>query len=244
MRAQTMALLLTAGVTFSCITGCRVNQSTVDANLVADDARSEAPEQATQPVRVGPDGVIKLLPAQTEGGRPLMEVLRDRQTKRRYSGKELPLGALSNLLWATFGVNRPDSGKRTAPSAMGYNEIDVYAALPQGLFLYDADAHQLKRVHGGDIRPLTGKQRLVRSAAVDLVFVADFDKVEDMSDEEADFYATVDTGYISQNVYLFCASEELATVAIGYLDRDALSKAMKLGPRQKIILSQAVGYPR
>jgi nitroreductase len=147
------------------------------------------------------------------------------------------------MLWAACGVNRPD-GKRTAPTAMNKQEIDVYVALEQGLYLYDAKANTLVPILAEDIRAATGKQPFVKDAPVNLIFVADYAKMAAMPDDQKDFYAATDTGFISQNVYLFCASEGLATVVRGYVDRAECHSAMKLRPDQKIILAQTVGYPK
>jgi len=185
-----------------------------------------------------------LLPApQTDGGRPLMQALKDRSTSRSFSARKLPSQVLSNLLWAAFGVNRPDSGKRTAPSAMNWQEIDIYVALADGLFRYEAKGHRLDPVLAKDIRAMTGRQPFVAGAPVNLVFVADRARMGKASKEDQDLYAAASTGFISQNVYLFCASEGLATVVRGSIDREALGKAMGLRPDQKVILAQTVGYP-
>ena len=189
---------------------------------------------------------IKLLKPQMDRGKPLMQVLKDRKSTRdNYDNKQLPLQELSNLLWAAFGVNRPDSGYRTAPSARNWQETDIYVALANGLFLYDAKAHTLNPVLAEDIRALTGKQEFVATVPVDLIYVADFSRIPDtMSDDQKVFYSAAATGFISQNVYLYCASEGLVTVVRGLVDKPALSKAMKLRPDQKITLSQSVGYPK
>ena len=156
----------------------------------------------------------------------------------------MPLQLLSNLLWAAYGVNRPGSGKRTAPSAVNLQEIDIYVAMPEGLYLYDAKLHLLTPVLAGDIRAKTGTQGFVKNAAINLIYVADFSRMERMkSDELKAFYSAADTGFISQNVYLFCASEGLSTVVRGMIDRPNLAKVMGLDPHQKIILAQSVGYP-
>ena len=188
--------------------------------------------------------LLNLPKPQTDGGRPLMEVLKDRKSSRAFSSKELPPQVLSNLLWAAFGVNRPESGKRTAPSAVNWQEIDIYVATADGLYLYDAKAHTLKPVLAGDIRAATGRQPFVKEAPVNLIFVADFSKMGKAADEQKDFYSATDTGFISQNVYLYCASEGLATVVRGLVDRPALAKVMKLRPDQRVILAQSVGYPK
>jgi len=187
---------------------------------------------------------IVLPPPRMEGGKPLLQALKERKTDREFSPESLPLPMLSTLLWAAGGVNRPETGKRTAPTAMDRREIDIYVALAEGLYLYDPGSHQLKPVLAQDIRAATGGQPFVASAPVNLVFVADYAKMARAPKEDQDFYAATDTGYISQNVYLFCASEGLATVVRGWLDRPALAKAIKLRPDQKVILAQTVGYPK
>jgi SagB-type dehydrogenase family enzyme len=187
---------------------------------------------------------IDLPKAQTEGGKPLMQALKERASSRAFSKEKIPLPVLSNLLWAAFGVNRPDSGRRTAPSAKNWQEIDLYVATEEGLYLYDAKKHALNPVVHEDIRALTGRQSFVTDAPVNLIYVADFLRTGDSSNEEREFYSAADTGFIGQNVYLFCASEGLATVVRGSIDRSALAKAMKLRPDQRIILAQTVGYPK
>ncbi|MGO8704050.1 MAG: SagB/ThcOx family dehydrogenase [Candidatus Brocadiia bacterium] len=186
---------------------------------------------------------ISLPKPQMEGGKPLMRVLRDRQTSRSFSPEKLSQQLLSNLLWAADGVNRPD-GKRTAPSTVNWQEIDVYVATSSGLYLYDANSNALQPVLEKDIRAATGKQPFVKEAPVSLVFVADYAKMGDISDADKMMYSAADTGFISQNVYLFCASEGLATGVRGLIDRDELAQAMKLRPDQKIVLAQGVGYPK
>jgi SagB-type dehydrogenase family enzyme len=185
-----------------------------------------------------------LLPPQTEGGMPLMQALKNRHTSRSFSSKELPKQVLSNLLWAAFGINRADSGKRTAPSALNWQEIDIYVASANGLHLYNAKDHSLELVLTEDTRAKTGGQSFVAGAPVNLIYVADYSRMGNASAEDKIFYSATDTGFISQNVYLFCASEGLATVVRGYVDRDTLHQAMKLRPEQKIILAQTVGYPK
>ncbi len=150
---------------------------------------------------------------------------------------------LSNLLWAAAGVNRPASGQRTVPSARDWREIDVYVALAEGMYRYDAKANALQPVVARDLRALTGVQDFVAMAPVNLVYVADLDRMEGAAAEQKEFYAATDAGFIAQNVYLFCASANLATVVRGSVERDALAKAMRLAPHQRIVLAQTVGYP-
>jgi len=186
---------------------------------------------------------IKLLKPVVTGGMPLMTALNKRQSSRSFSQQKLPDQVLSNLLWAADGINRPDSGKRTAPTAMNNQEIAVYVALEEGMYLYNAKKHSLELVVDKDLRPLTGKQGFVNKAALNLVYVADISKAAGFNREDKLIYAAADTGFIGQNVYLFCASEGLSTVIRGWIDKDDLAKAMNLKSDQMIILSQTVGYP-
>jgi len=187
---------------------------------------------------------IQLPEPQMDIGRPLIQVLKNRASSRAFSSEKLPGQVLSNMLWAAFGVNRQDSGKRTAPSARNWQEIDIYVATADGLYLYDAKAHALKPVLAEDIRALTGGQPYVKEASANLVYVADFSKMGEAEMDLKVFYSAADTGFISQNVYLYCTSEGLATVVRGLIDRPALEKAMGLRPDQKVTLAQSVGYPK
>lgn len=188
--------------------------------------------------------VIQLPPPQMDGGRPLMRVLKDRASSRNFGPEQLPPQVLSNMLWAAFGVNRPESGGRTAPSANNSQDMNVYVATADGLFLYDAKAHAMKQILAEDIRGLTGRQAFAKDAPVNLIYVSDLSKMTRAAPGDRDFYAAAHTGFISQNVYLFCASEGLATVVRASIDRPALAKAMGLRPDQKITLAQTVGYPK
>jgi hypothetical protein len=187
---------------------------------------------------------IQLPKPSMDGGKPLMQVLKNRQTTREFSEEKLPPQVLSDLLWAADGINRADSGKRTAPSAHDWREIDIYVASADGLFLYDPSANLLKPLLAEDIRALTGKQGFVKNAPVNLIYVGNYARMTGASDEEKIFYSAADTGFISQNVYLFCASEGLATVVRAYIDKTALAKKMGLANDQAITLSQTVGYPK
>jgi len=188
-------------------------------------------------------GTIKLPPPETAGGMPLMQALKARHSTRAFGSKPLSPQVLSNLLWAASGVNRPQSGQRTAPSAHDWREIDVYVTTAEGAYRYDPPTYTLKRVVAGDIRPLTGVQDYVATAPVNLVYVADLDRMSEASADDKAFYSATDTGFIAQNVYLYCASAGLAAVVRGLVDRDALGTALGLGRHQRIILAQSVGYP-
>ncbi len=197
---------------------------------------SLAPAQELKP--------IELPTPQMDGGRPLMQVLNERHTTRTFSPEKLPMQLISNLLWAAFGINRPATGGRTAPSAVNWQEIDIYVATADGLFLYDAKKQLLVPLLKEDVRAMTGTQAFVKEAPVNLIYVADLARTKRASSEDTILYTAADTGFISQNVYLFCTSEKLATVVRGSVDRAALAKAMKLRPEQRIILAQSVGRPK
>jgi nitroreductase len=185
------------------------------------------------------------LPApQKSGGMPLMDALAKRTTARAFdASRELSPKQLSSLLWACFGINRPD-GKRTAPSARNFQETDIYVLLKSGTYVYNAPSNRLDLVSAEDVRSLGGTQPFVKDAPVTLVFVADLAKMGKGSNESKMNTANIDVGYISQNAYLYCASEGLATGARGSVDRTALGPKLKLRPDQAIILAQSAGYPK
>jgi nitroreductase len=186
---------------------------------------------------------IQLQKPDTAGGNALLKLLEKRSSAREFAPDPLSAAHLSGLLWAAFGINRTD-GKRTAPSARNRQEIDVYVALPKGLYLYDAKANTLKPIVSEDIGGLTGTQGYVKQAPANLVYVADMSKVNELTDEEKTLYPGADTGFIAENVYLYCAAEGLACVVRALIDRPVLAKAMKLRPDQKIMLAHSIGYPK
>jgi nitroreductase len=184
---------------------------------------------------------MALPPPQTRGGAPLLDALARRRSSRAFSNEPLSDALLSSLLWSAFGVNRPGDGGRTAPSALGAKEVDLYAALPGGLYLYDADAHALALVAAVDARRVTGYQDFVDDAPLDLVYVADHSHVAPVPAAQRLAYSAACAGAIAQNVYLYCASEGLATVVRGWFDRGALGEALKLGKDEHVLLAQTVG---
>jgi len=187
--------------------------------------------------------VLDLPPPRSQGGKPLLEVLRLRRSIREYSNRALPEQVLSDLLWAAFGINRPASGDRTAPYWRHVMVIDIYAAMVDGVWLYEPKAHKLLPHLRGDIRSETGTQDFVGKAPLNLVYVAHGERMGDISAEDRRLYASVDAGFIGQNVYLFCASEGLATVFRAALDYAKLARTMELGAGQFVTFAQTVGYP-
>lgn len=185
-----------------------------------------------------------------KGGKPLMQCLKERKTERSFSPKKLPSDVLSNLLWAAAGMNRPETGKRTAPSAKNWQEIDVYVAMEEGLYRYNAKTHALDPVVQADLRKATlhtlqPSRSAIGAAPLQLIYVADYSKMTiGTSDENKLLYSGADSAFISQNVYLYCASEGLVTGVRGFVDKDALAKKMNLRDKQHVVLVQAVGYPQ
>jgi len=187
---------------------------------------------------------VQLPRPQKEIGKPLMEALSLRQSSRDFNPKPLLPQDLSNLLWAADGINRTESGKRTAPSAMNWQATAVYVILSDGAFLYDAKTNSLNPVIAGDVRALAGTQGFVKDAPLTLVYVVDYARMTKANDEDRKLYGAADVGFIAENAYLYCASQGLAVVVRGSVDRPGLSERLKLRPDQKIILAQTVGYPK
>jgi nitroreductase len=209
-----------------------------NAGILASAVVAAGPALAAEEAKT-----IALLPPRSAGGKPLIDALKLRRSTREYSGRPLPPQVLSDLLWAAFGVNRP-SGDRTAPYWRHIMVIDVYAATADGVWLYDPKQHRLLPHLAADIRSQTGQQDFVGSAPLNLVYVAHGERMLDVPPEERRLYASVDAGFIGQNVYLFCASEGLATVFRGAVDTAKLGKTMQLGKDQFVTFAQTVGYPR
>jgi nitroreductase len=177
-----------------------------------------------------------------DGGRPLMEVLHERKSTREFSTQPVERQQLAELLWAAFGVNRPETGQRTAPCTMNLRTIDVYVVTADGAYRYDAAAHALVIACREDIRRLTGGQEYVKTAPLALLYVADQTRMAKVAPAERDFYAAADAGFIGQNVYLYCASESLGCVVHMPGDRAALADKLGLSSDQKIVLAHTVGH--
>jgi SagB-type dehydrogenase family enzyme len=174
----------------------------------------------------------------------LLKALTIRQSSRSFDSRPIPLQELSNLLWAAYGINRPGSGKRTAPSAMNWQETDLYVVLQEGTYMYEAKQHCLIPVVTGDLRESTGKQEYVKDGPLQIVYVANDEKMSHANEEDRKFYSALDVGFIAQNVYLYCASQGLAVVVRGMVDRISLAQLLRLKSSQRIIAAQTVGYPK
>ena len=184
---------------------------------------------------------LQMKPPTKKGGMPLMQALNERQSIREFSTESLTEQQVSDLLWAALGVNRPDKdNRRTSPTARNAQEIEVYVFTQSGVYFYDALNHELKTIKTGDFRTEAVKQPFAQVAPIILVYVANYDKLSNMDEAAMALYGATDCGFVSQNVYLYCASEGLATVVVGSIDRDALSLFLGI-QNGKIILAQPVG---
>lgn len=180
------------------------------------------------------------------GGKSIMQTLSDRHSDREFDSKELTLQDISDLLWAANGVNRPD-GKRTAPSAMNKQDVDIYVLTKDGAYRYDASAHVLKGITTGDHRALISSSRSSQTSStppVGLVLVSDLSKFGPNASDKAFQMGALDTGIVSQNINLFCSGKGFATVPRMSMDVDGLKKTLGLSDSQVPMLNNPVGYPK
>ena len=191
----------------------------------------------------GQTSVVKLPDPQLDKGKPLMQVLKNRQSTRTFSDREIPVQEMANLLWAANGFNRPETSRRTAPTSQNKQEIEIYVSDKNGLYRYDAQQHSLVVIHNRDIRSLTGTQPYVATAPVNIIIVADFSKMASGDRQVNMQTANIDAGFVAQNIYLYSASEGLATVVRGSVDREKLLPEMGLAEPFYIVVAQTVGYP-
>ena len=208
-------------------------------------AQDKAPAQELPP--------IALPQPETDSGKSVLAALQERRTNRNIRADNLPPQMLSNLLWAAFGVNRPNAsfGKpgRTAPSASNSQEIDLYVALPEGVYLYEAVPHRLTPVVAGDFRARSGRGAAAK-APVNIFYVVDLARyvlegnpdrnIKDPEIQKSYYYCAV--GLIAQNVYLFAASQGLAAW-FHNCDKTNTPKEFKLRSEQRVLFAQTVGYP-
>jgi SagB-type dehydrogenase family enzyme len=186
---------------------------------------------------------IKLNSPNKSRGSAVMKALSDRHSDREYDAKDISLQDLSDLLWAANGVNR-SNGNRTAPSAMNRQEIDVYIVREDGTYLYDAADNTLKPLSKGDYRKaVAGGQDFAATAPVCIVLAANLEKLGDPASEHTRLIAAMDAGIVCQNINVFCSAAGLSTVPRATMDRDELTKALKLTDKQYLMLNNPVGYP-
>ena len=189
------------------------------------------------------DKVIRLPKPNLNRNSEVMEAFANRHSTPEYAAKALTLTDLSDLLWAANGINRPEEGKRTAPSAMNKQDVDVYVVLPEATYLYDAKAHQLNLVAEGDHRgAVAGGQAFVKSAPVSLLLVSDLSRLGDAKNTHTQLMGAVDAGIVSQNISIFCSAAKLATVPRASMDTAKLKSVLKLTDTQLPLMNHPVGY--
>ncbi|MDR6539104.1 nitroreductase family protein [Variovorax soli] len=198
---------------------------------------------STIPLNLESDIVVLPYPALSQH-LSLDQAFKKRCSTRAFLDDTLTLDAMSALLWAAFGVNREQQGGRTAPSAHGWKEIDIYVVLAEGAYRYEPRMHRLLLVRAEDVRKCAGTQDFVAAAPVNLVYVADLARMVEVREEDRPFLAGADAGCIAQNVYLYCAAAGLATVVRALIDRRRLAHALGLPINQRITLAQTVGYAK
>jgi len=186
---------------------------------------------------------IKLTAPDLNNSKPLLQALRERKSTKAFDTKPIPGETLSQLLWAAFGVNRLDSGKRTVATAVNCQDIDIYVVMAKGVYVYQAQEHRLMPVLARDVRPLAATQGYAQKAPINLVYISDYGKMDDRFGTKKSIYSAFHAGSISQNVYLYCASAGLGAVVRDGVNREALSKALTLRNNQTIVMAQTVGYP-
>ena len=185
---------------------------------------------------------IQLPAPDTDGGIPLMQALKNRMSTKSFTNKALPAEQLSNLLWAAFGINRPESGKRTVATAVNCQDIQIFVVFEKAAYVYEPEKHCLLPVAARDLRSLAATQEYARVAPVNLVYVSDQSKMPDKFKDKKSIYGAFHTGAISQNVYLYCASAGLGAVVRDSVDRPGLKEALNLKDDQVIVMVQSVGY--
>ncbi|MBO4581125.1 MAG: SagB/ThcOx family dehydrogenase [Bacteroidales bacterium] len=206
----------------------------IAVSMISINAKAQSTTTATA---TGQDLILEPVDG---GGMPLLEVLKERKSIREFNPQEIEPMRISRLLWAANGENRPDEHKRTAPSARNSQEIEVYVFLNSGIYKYMPEDHQVKKIRNGDFRKQVLKQDMNMDAPMILVLVANYDKMKGFEIADRDFYSAIDCGYVSQNIYLCCESEQMSTVAVGQIERDKIAKLINL-KNGKVMIAHPVG---
>jgi SagB-type dehydrogenase family enzyme len=188
---------------------------------------------------------IILNPPDTKRGLPVMTALSLRASATEFDTTSLNLQDMSDLLWAANGINRPESGKRTAPSARNWQDIDVYVVMKSGAYLYNPNKHCLDFITGGDHRALVaGRQENFAVAPLFCVMVSDFSRFSSGDDSSKMVIAAYDAGIVSQNISIFCASVGFDTRVRATMDQEKLREILQLKDSQHLMLNNPVGYKK
>lgn len=232
MKRSVFSALLLCSAAVILITGCEKSEAASDTKTVQHSTQDSDKQNLTLP---SPDM-----------SRPttLMKALSERASVREFGDTQLSDRDLSDLLWAANGINRPQKGGRTAPSAIGAKDIDIYVIRENGIYLYDPSGHALQAVSGEDARALIGGQDYVKTAPVNLILVSEQTRFNRGDDAQKKTWAALDAGVVSQNISLFCAAAGLNTVPRAMIDKEKMRTALKLKSSQLIMLNHPVGYPQ
>jgi SagB-type dehydrogenase family enzyme len=234
---HSILILFVMSVMFS---ACQNNQSKSENN-------NEQPVKTVvhEPMDLSNFTTIKLIEPESTGGKTIMETMHLRQSNREFQQKNLSLKHLSDILWVTNGINRRDINKRTVPSAMAMYPIKTYAVLENGIYFYNPELHQLEPVIEGDYREITGLQPFVTTAPLNIVLIADYNVYNGerpVSEDRRLYLAALDAAHSCQNIYLYCASENLKTVERAGAKAEELIKILNLDENHQFIVAQTVGY--
>lgn len=198
--------------------------------------------KTSTPIRAT-DGVIHLCEPNVNQKGHLMTALQNRCSVREYDTKSIDLETLSDLLWAANGINRVENGKRTAPSALNAQDILIYVCMPEGAYIYMPHINQLKQICPFDLRKeIADTQEFAKEAPLSLVLVSDLTCFPFEDKERATKLGCIDAGYVSQNIYLYCSINNLATVARGTMNTETLIEALMLNENQIPLLNHPIGY--
>ena len=241
-----MKKLLAFSVVFMFLLSCTSNQKQEQEAVVAKVNVESTPDKRTAINFTEFKDILLLIPDTVNNDARLMDALKKRCSSRDYAEENLSLEQVSNLLWIGYGVNRVD-GRRTAPSIYARYPIIVYAVFPTGIYLYDAEINTLQAIVEGDFRTAVGEHEFIRTAPLNLLLVANMNKYVDFSfipENVLTTYAMADAAFISQNVYLYCAAADLATmVRVAEIDESNLLQLLKLDNKtHQVLLTQTVGY--
>jgi SagB-type dehydrogenase family enzyme len=195
-------------------------------------------------------GTIALKQPNTNGGVPLMRAMQDRVSTRQFASENLTLEDLSGILWSAYGINR-EAGGRTVPSAFGIYPLKIYVVMANGIYQYQPEKNELTPIVQGDYRQYTGDDMspYAATAPLNLLFYADFSKyktgnagLDTFLAGVGDRFVAVNTGTCIQDVYLYCASEGLKTVAHGTVDEAKMKELLQLDDQHKFVIAQTIGY--
>lgn len=200
---------------------------------------------------------IRLNEPSKKRGLPFMEALWVKASAQEWSDKELSLEDLSDLVWAANGINRPDVRKYTASSAMNAHDVDLYLFMKEGIYLYDADKHELKPILPGDFRSQILRTPPPRpkdaggpphpapsNPPIQIILISDFSRFRAGTQEQKYEWGAIDAGIVSQNISLFCAATGLKTRPRASMDKEVIKKLLNLKDTQYVFLDHPIGYAK